>query len=326
MPFAPTFDTVGVLARDCETMQRAASVLLSAEPTADAGPTAIHLVDEAFAMVDPDARQGWQGRSSDCKGCSANGCRRRRSAGSAGQGARAVLMRCWKPFVRCNGQRSPVRWAPWVATARPEFGPATAANFELVESLDRRRVGPAVRQREAIYRDLYDVIGERDLVCIPTVPASAPEKGVRQDRTGDYYRRALSLTSLAGLGRLPQVSLPLARTPASPVGLSLIGAAGQDMFVLAVAAKIEEAGCDLMRRVSGSRAGTRLFWLSIQVKKPPAVPTADRGIRLPAVADLQIVLLAVSVGQVVKAPIAVRMPRSSSGKTSGRASEKIKNI
>jgi amidase len=77
------------------------------------------------------------------------------------------------------------------------------------------------------------------------VTASAPEKGAVLGRqSGSYYRRALSLTSLAGLGRLPQVSLPLARTEASPIGLSLIAAEGQDAFLLAIAAEIEAAAIE----------------------------------------------------------------------------------
>jgi len=45
---------------------------------------------------------------------------------------------------------------------------------------------------------------------------------------------ALFVTSVAGLGRLPQVSLPLGESAGVPVGLSLIAAHGQDAFLLVV--------------------------------------------------------------------------------------------
>jgi hypothetical protein len=50
---------------------------------------------------------------------------------------------------------------------------------------------------------------------MPTTPALASLKGTIAPRghvsNGDnYYSRALSLTSVAGIGRLPLVSLPLA--------------------------------------------------------------------------------------------------------------------
>jgi len=51
----------------------------------------------------------------------------------------------------------------------------------------------------------------------------------------NYYPRALSLTSIAGIGRLPQVTLPLAEVGGVPVGLSLLAAHGNDAFLLGVA-------------------------------------------------------------------------------------------
>ena len=44
----------------------------------------------------------------------------------------------------------------------------------------------------------------------------------------DYYARALSLTSLAGIGRLPQISMPLGTVDGAPIGLSLLGKSGND--------------------------------------------------------------------------------------------------
>ena len=70
---------------------------------------------------------------------------------------------------------------------------------------------------------------------LPTVPAPAPIKGTLDlNRTqGDYYPRALSLTAVAGVARLPQVTMPVAEVEGAPVGLSLIAAHGEDAFLLA---------------------------------------------------------------------------------------------
>ena len=53
--------------------------------------------------------------------------------------------------------------------------------------------------------------------------------------------RALALTSVAGIGRLPQVSVPAAGSAGVPVGLSLLARHGQDAFLLEMA-KGNEAG------------------------------------------------------------------------------------
>jgi amidase len=54
-------------------------------------------------------------------------------------------------------------------------------------------------------------------------------------RASPYYRRALSLTAIAGIGRLPQITLPLAEADGVPVGLSLIGAQDTDLFLISAA-------------------------------------------------------------------------------------------
>src|SRR5215471_4781990 len=55
MPFAPTFDTVGIHARAAEILNKAAGVLLATEAPADTKPRQIHVVREAFALAEPDA-------------------------------------------------------------------------------------------------------------------------------------------------------------------------------------------------------------------------------------------------------------------------------
>ena len=57
-----------------------------------------------------------------------------------------------------------------------------------------------------------------------------------------YYPRALALTSVAGIGRLPQVSLPLATSAGIPVGLSLLAGHGRDAFLLEVVQHLGPVG------------------------------------------------------------------------------------
>ena len=44
----------------------------------------------------------------------------------------------------------------------------------------------------------------------------------------------LAMTAIAGLGRLPQVTMPLTAADGVPVGVSLLAAAGNDEYVLSV--------------------------------------------------------------------------------------------
>ena len=134
----------------------------------------------------------------------------------------------------------------WIETVQPACGPRTAVNFQLARTLDRQQIGPASHRREDYCRRLDAFLGPHDLLCLPTTPALAPLKGTLGDNRanrsqGTYYPRTLSLTSIAGIGRLPQVTLPLGEAGGVPIGLSLLAGCGRDIFLLEMAARVMAA-------------------------------------------------------------------------------------
>ncbi len=124
----------------------------------------------------------------------------------------------------------------WVTAVQPELGPRTRRNFELTRTMDRRQVREAARRREAYFGKLKSFLGPGDLLILPTVPAPAPLKGTLDNNRvqGNYYPRTLSMTAMAGICRLPQVTMPVAEVAGAPVGLSFAAAHGEDAFLLAV--------------------------------------------------------------------------------------------
>src|SRR5262249_1051774 len=142
-----------------------------------------------------------------------------------------------------------VQWAEiqstlgaWIADAKPALGPAIAASFDLVRQFGRGRIPEAVVRRERYHRRLQEFLGPRDLLCVPTAAALDPGKDNPPVRTAGgtgYFPRTLALTSIAGIGRLPQVSLPLGRSGHVPVGLSLLAKHGEDAFLLEVVKGLE---------------------------------------------------------------------------------------
>jgi amidase len=246
-PLAPTFDTVGILARSAEALARGASVLLACEDIPGEEPGTIHLLEEAFSIADPDVRQALEAPVRCLRSLFEGRLRHTsvweihsESGASEGTGLQtwhdtySVLQ--WAEIESCLGA--------WVEAAKPAFGPEAAQNFDLVRSLNRRRVRLAAQRREEYFRGLKALLGPNDLLCMPTTPALAPLKGTIAPRghvsTDDnYYSRALSLTSVAGIGRLPQVSLPVAECSGDvPVGLSLLAPNGRDAFLLSVVKRV----------------------------------------------------------------------------------------
>jgi amidase len=241
MPFAPSFDTVGILARDADAFCRAARVLLAAEraPVAERG--SVHLVSEAFALADAAVREALQPAIA-CLRTLVAGRVRETSLGALCDLSEAGDLATWLDTF------SVLQWAEiqsslgaWIAETRPEFGPQTAANFEMVRQLDRTRIAAAAYRREEYCGRLRRALAGGDLVCLPTAPSIAPLKGEIRDRRGDYYRRTLSLTAIAGVGRLAQVTLPVAKVAAAPIGLSLLIGPGDDARLLDVAGEFARA-------------------------------------------------------------------------------------
>ena len=240
-PLAPSFDTVGILAQNADVLAKVALVLFAAAPVSSSKPATIHLIREAFDLADADVQESLSEALQRLREIFGDALResslQELVAADAGHGfATWVDSFCviqWAEIESCLGA--------WIANARPEFGPEIAASFQLMKQLDRRRVAEALQRREQYFRSLHQFLGPADLLCVPTTPALAPRKGDPPKRSSSgsgYYPRTLSLTSLAGMGRLPQVSLPIADVAGVPVGLSLLARRGQDSFLLQVAKNV----------------------------------------------------------------------------------------
>jgi len=242
-PLAPSFDTVGVLAQSADLLAKVGLVLLaSAAPVSASKPATIHLIREAFALADLEVQKalseplrrmrdlfGDAVRESSLQELGADGI-----GHSFASWADTFCVIQWAEIESCLGA--------WIANDKPEFGPEIAASFQLMKQLDRRRIPEAVQQREQYFRCLNEFLGPNDLLCIPTTPALAPHKGDPPKRSSSgsgYYPRTLALTSVAGMGRLPQVSLPMADIDGVPVGLSLLARHRQDLLLLEVAKKVD---------------------------------------------------------------------------------------
>jgi len=241
-PLAPSFDTVGVLAQSAEVLAKVGFVLFAAATPPPSQPRTIHLIPEAFALADPDVQAALSEPLRRLRGLFGGAVRESSLqdlvADAAGHSfatwADTFCVIQWAEIESCQGA--------WIANAKPEFGPEIAASFQLTKQLDRRRVPEAVQQREQYFRRLNEFLGPDDLLCIPTTPALAPHKGDPPKRSSSgsgYYPRTLALTSIAGMGRLPQVSMPMADIDGVPVGLSLLARHRQDLLLLEVAKKVE---------------------------------------------------------------------------------------
>jgi amidase len=232
-PLAPSFDTVGLFARDAKTLRTAAATLLRVEDPAPAGPVRLLLLDDAFEMAEPEV-------------CDAVMPAIEALAGLLGVKPKPVQLKesipefsdfraWWTFYTQLAGCEIWDSVGAWIEETRPAFGDHVAESVRLIRSVDKTRFPEFQARRERIALALGQLMQPGTLLCLPTTPTPAPKIGsVPADRTkGDYYPRALSMTSIAGIGRLPQVSFPAGPLLSGlPIGLSLIAPRGSDLWLL----------------------------------------------------------------------------------------------
>ena len=234
IPFGPPFDVAGWLARDADVLERVGRVLLAddSEPTP---PRRMLRAADAFDMVDTPVADALDAAVETVAAC----------IGAVEDVTMAPEgLESWFETFRVIQAAS--IWAnhgAWIRETRPAFGPGIKERFEWAEALDARDVDSAKKRYASIQARIAQVMGEGDILCLPTSPRVAPPKNTPVDDIEIRYRhQAMHLLCIAGLGGLPQISLPMAELGGLPLGLSLNGPRGADMRLLGLARKLMPEG------------------------------------------------------------------------------------
>ena len=135
-------------------------------------------------------------------------------------------------------------WAnhgPWIESTKPRFGPAIAERLRLASQLDAGEIAARKAEHATVVAHMQALLGENDVLILPTSPRIAPLRGTEQHELEVVYRyQAMCLLCIAGLGGLPQVNLPLATLDGCPLGLSLVGRRGADEMLLDLTCRMME--------------------------------------------------------------------------------------
>ena len=224
---AASFDTVGWFAREPQTLRRVGEVLLPAATTFV--PTRLLIADDAFAFAGPEVSAALAEAVDRLK---ATFTHHRHIQVYTGDPA------AWSGIFRVlQGSEIWRRRGAWIDAHKPSFGPGIAERFRWTRTIDPAEAERMRLQREGVARHLADLLDGDALLCLPTVPGIAPKLATPQEELEGFRARAFGLLSVAGLARLPQVTLPLAEMGGCPLGLSLIAPSGRDRGLLEWVAK-----------------------------------------------------------------------------------------
>ncbi len=223
MPLAPSFDTVGWFARDPGLLARAGRVLLADGEDAPA-PGRLLLAEDAFARAEPAVRDALDPAVRAVEALL--GAARRVVVSADG------LDRWHEVFRTLQGAEAWAAHGAWIEQAKPRIGPFLVERLRLAATLGAAEIAAARAERAAIRTRLDDLLAGDALLLLPSAPCAAPLIDAPMAEHERIRAQLIGITSIASLGGLPQVSLPLARVAAGPVGLSLLAGRGRDTLLL----------------------------------------------------------------------------------------------
>ncbi len=127
---------------------------------------------------------------------------------------------------------------PFIERFAPPLGPGVAERFAFAKAVTDEQVATSGAFRERYREHLTALLGSDGVLVLPTMPDIAPLLSASDAQLEEYRNRAIEMLSIAGLAGFPQVTLPLARRHDAPLGISLLGPAGSDRSVVALAERI----------------------------------------------------------------------------------------
>ena len=235
MPLAPSLDTFGWFARDIETYIKVASVLLRSDLT-PASMTRLQPV--RFAAL--DALTLGPAEAAEYARMLTIVARLLGNAVEAPPLSQSIDDLYWC-FRRMQAHEAWGVHGAWISAADRKLGPGVRERFEFGATIDRDTYEVEAGRRMAFRAELAGVLGDAGILIMPTVPGAAPRRDASFDDLQAYREQALRLLCLSGLSGFPQITLPLGEVDGAPFGISLLGPAGSDRMLIALARGILDA-------------------------------------------------------------------------------------
>jgi amidase len=226
VPLAPSFDTVGLFARDPNLLLQAAATLMGRSTMPPArGTVRFVRFAEAFAAVQRDV--------ADAAAAAIDGWECEHAWLGVDLDEALAAQRTVQQFEAWQTH------GPWITAARPSMGPGIAARFHAASRINPDDMATARPVANRIGQHLRQVLeGDGQTLTVLVLPAAAGVAPLRNHSGGieehEHHRaNTLRLTCSAGLAGAPVVVAPLARLGALPLGVAFISAPGTDIELLA---------------------------------------------------------------------------------------------
>ncbi len=232
---SPSLDTCGWFARDLAAFARVADVLLGADEKPLPAAVRLLLPTDLWAVLTPEVHA-----------LLAPAQRRWEVALGPATAVRAVpggeLDTLVGHYRHIQGREAWLTHGRFISRYQPPLGPGVAERFAFGAQVTNDQVAAATTFRARFRQQLHTLLGTDGVLVLPTMPDVAPLRSELEPALDAYRQRAMRLLCVAGMAGLPQLSLPWAARLGAPLGFSVVGPAGSDRSLVALAQRINAAG------------------------------------------------------------------------------------
>ena len=224
---APSFDTVGWMTRDLDTLAKVADVCLESATQTDIPNEprlgiATHLFEQT---AHKSLCNTWLKALEDNNNCIAL------------PEARLNLntLQTAATFRTLQGNEIWQQHGEWIENTQPDIANDIMVRLDWCKTITTQDVEQAKAQQTVVINHLNTLFEEVDVLVVPTTPGVAPRCDADDTTLANDRNALLAFTAVAGLAGLPQLHLPLFTLHKAPCGLSLVGKKGNDLALLALA-------------------------------------------------------------------------------------------
>ncbi len=228
-PLAKSFDTLGWFAKDPSTLLKVGEVLLNENTSNIRKKPKYYLLRDCFQLVPEPIASSLQEKI--CVLFS-------KEVIEEISIAPETLAQWAETFRIVQASEIWEEHGQWAGQHLQDFGPGIKERFEIAKSLDPELALTARAEKNRIeqyLRGLLNSLGDEAteaILILPSTGCIAPLLTSSASELEQIRKQLFQLLCIAGLGGLPQVSLPISHYENAPLGLSLIANYQQDLFLL----------------------------------------------------------------------------------------------
>lgn len=222
-----SYDTCGWFARDATTFARVGDVLLGADPAPLPARPRLLSPTDVWGLIAADVLPAWDSARAQVQAVYGE-------AAPTSVALDSFEAMYWS-FRYLQGREAWMTDGAFIERYAPVLGPGVKERFAWSRDVTDAQVEQAQAFRTRFSAHLHQLLGQDGVLVMPTMPDIAPLRSAPESSLEDYRNRAIQMLCIAGLTGFPQVSMPLAQRDGAPLGLSLLGPAGADRSLIALA-------------------------------------------------------------------------------------------